>query len=120
MPPCYPAARFARSSAAAQPQIVVRWRCGQGSGDGRSVRRLGGRRGESSGSRLGGQWSKGSAAGRGGHGGEWHGRGRGQRAGVVRAVVVCERRVGGRRGGRGGGGRGGRRSPGRALQAEGG
>ena len=40
-------------------------------------------------------------------------------AGIVRTVAVCERRVGGRRGGYGGGRCGGRRSPGRALQAEG-
>ena len=40
---------------------------------------------------------------RGGHGGERQGRGRGQRAVAVRAVAVCERPVGGRRGGRGDG-----------------
>ena len=59
--------------AARLTQAVVRWRCGQGSGDGRSVRRLGGRRGELKGGHLLGQRSKGSAARRGGHGGEWHG-----------------------------------------------
>ena len=50
---------------AADALAVVRWRCGQGSGDGRSVRRLAGQRGELSGGRLRGWRSKGSAARRG-------------------------------------------------------
>jgi len=86
--------------AARLTQAVVRWRRGQGGGDGRSVRRLAGQRGELSGSRLGEWRSKGSAAvtAASDMGGAAVGG-----AGVVRAVAVCERRVGGRRGGRGDG-----------------